>query len=394
MKAALKLIETTAFYRKEIDLCSGDAAREGHSLHYVVSCPEPFPVEVPAYFVDRFSKRGDVVLDPFCGTGITPLEAALRGRVPYASDVNSLAVRISAAKLTPVDISEVTLALQRLNLRRPIDLKLYHEHFAPFYDIETFREVVNLRAAIHATRASGRGEDRAARFIELLALGLLHGHSAGYFSAYTFPQVSLTPSEQQALNDKRHQTPDYRAVVPRVLRKAASALRDGCPSVLRSVERDARVVTADPRNLHHIASGSVDLTVTAPPIPGMRPRLRDMWLRLWFAGISGGEIHEPTFDVEDLSSWLDYMNEVLFELARVTRSRGRVVLDLAQLKVRGKAHPLDEDLLSLVDGPLARFWDAEGVLTYRRRTVKVRGEDRSESLRSSLQNQVVVLRRR
>ena len=60
----------------------------------------------------------------------------------------------------------------------------------------------------------------ADRFIEMIALSRLHGHSSGFFSVYSFPQIAIPGVAQAKINRDRAQTPDYRPLKPRILRKA------------------------------------------------------------------------------------------------------------------------------------------------------------------------------
>src|SRR5690242_12281368 len=61
--------------------------REGHSLHEI-SYRACFKPQLPAFFISRLTRPGATVYDPFAGRGTTPIEAALMGRRPVASDVN------------------------------------------------------------------------------------------------------------------------------------------------------------------------------------------------------------------------------------------------------------------------------------------------------------------
>src|SRR5689334_6083804 len=51
--------------------------------------------------VSSFSRPGDLVIDPFCGSGTVPLEALLLGRRVLASDISSYAATLTRAKLAP-----------------------------------------------------------------------------------------------------------------------------------------------------------------------------------------------------------------------------------------------------------------------------------------------------
>ena len=391
--SALRVVEAPPFYTEEVQLWSDDSKEECHSLHSAIPYQESSNPDLPAYFIRKYSKRGEVVLDPFCGGGTTALESILLGRVAYASDISQLATRITSAKITPADITEVTLRLQKANLRRPINLDVYRERFAPFYDVDTFREIANLRAFLH------QDFDRVASFVELMMLGLLHGHSAGYLSVYSMTQVSLSPREQEVLNLQRRQTPDYRAAVPRVLRKAASVLRDGCPSVFKLLEKRNKVAQADARNLSYIENAAVDLIVTTPPTPTGKDfpasQVQNQWLRHWFSQAPLAEA--DVFSVNQLPEWLDYMNEVLLESARVVKSGGRCVLDLKEIMVRGQSGSvmtcLAQKVATLVEENLSRFWEPECVLVNTPRYAKIKNclKERDPSKTG---DRLLVLRRR
>ncbi len=387
VRAALKVVDSPPFYSEGVAL-QAEHGGDVHSLHQVVNLPYMTRPGVATYCIERFSRPGDVIFDPFCGTGTIPLEANLLGRVAYASDLNPLSVRVTQAKLDPADLTEVTMALQQLDFRRPVNLKRYNEYFAPFYDVATYREVANLKLFLE------RNRDRAACFLELLALGLMHGPSAGYFSAYSPSQISLSPMEQEDLNVKRRQVPDYRAVTPRLLKRSASSLRDGYVSSTRNVALRNISGLSDARNVPFIPAGSVDLVLTTPPVPGEEQAITQQWLKLWLSGFSAQQLTREVSVGHTPTAWCDFMNEVLVELARVVRSSGRVVLNLCEIPWRGDRIALDELLIELVETHLHRFWEPECLLVDEGIADKVAGRKRrTGSGRVSVGSRILVLRR-
>src|ERR1039457_5817030 len=68
------------------------AARQEDARHYGV---HPYftrrPANVVRDYVERYSEAGDVVLDPFGGTGVTAIEAFLLGRSAIQNDLNPFA---------------------------------------------------------------------------------------------------------------------------------------------------------------------------------------------------------------------------------------------------------------------------------------------------------------
>ena len=386
-RASLRIVERPTFYAEEIQLWANDGEQTCHSLHGALMYPESCRPELSSYFIAKYSRRGDTVLDPFCGSGTTSLEAALAGRIPFATDNNPLALKITQAKLCPVDIGDVTLRLQMLNVRRPTSLENYRALFSPFYDADTFREIQNLREFL------AQRYDRIARFIELVTLGLLHGHSAGYLSTYSFPQVALSCAEQERLNLQRRQTPDYRAVVPRILRKTAMTVRDGLPSVLRQVEAQSKLALGDARDLSFVPAGSVDLVVTSPPLPGSHDYIDGMWLRLWFSNLDRQNFGRGRAVYRSVEEWRGFMNEVLLELARVVRGGGRAVLDLREVRIGSDSVCLDEDIVRLVNEDLARYWQPECLLIHHQPSAKIKNSlaEREDVRRKG--NRILVLRR-
>jgi site-specific DNA-methyltransferase (adenine-specific) len=67
------------------------ARRVGH--------PAPFPVELPYRLIQLYTFEGDVVLDPFCGSGQTCIAAARTDRHYVAYDVESKYVRLARRRI-------------------------------------------------------------------------------------------------------------------------------------------------------------------------------------------------------------------------------------------------------------------------------------------------------
>src|SRR5262245_59940090 len=65
--------------------------RQASSLHEV-SYRACFKPQLPRFFIERLTRPGEVVYDPFMDRGTTPLEAALLGRVPVGNDANPLSL--------------------------------------------------------------------------------------------------------------------------------------------------------------------------------------------------------------------------------------------------------------------------------------------------------------
>ena len=86
------------------------ATRVGH--------PAPFPVELPRRLIDLYTYKGDIVLDPFAGSGTTLVAAARTGRIGVGYDTDADYVQLAQKRLE----AELERATRRDDTIRRIEL--------------------------------------------------------------------------------------------------------------------------------------------------------------------------------------------------------------------------------------------------------------------------------
>lgn len=386
--AVLKLVENTSFYRRDFQFWDSSSKNSTHSLHSLIPHTNSTRAEIANYFINSLSEKGDIILDPFCGAGTIPLEASLNGRVPYYSDVDPFSLSIASAKLQPVDITQVTLFLQQANLKKPVSMTNYTEYFSEFYDIDTYREIINLKKLVL------NSYDGIARFVEVLALSLLHGNNAGYFSIFTNPNAALTPEEQKKFNIQRHQRPEYRALIPRILKKTAYATSDGLPSVLEKMSDKGMVKRSDARNLNYLSSESVGMIMTSPPLPGSEYSSTSQWLKHWFSDIDAKDFSSNITSYNNMEDWNDFMNETLLEFARVVPSGKHSVIHLKDVYLDSKLINTADKFIEMVKSDMSNFWTVEGIVSNKVSQVQINALKSRDSSNRSLVDRAVVLKRK
>lgn len=328
-------------------------------------------------------------MDPFSGRGTTALQANLLGRVAWATDVNPLAVKITQAKTQPVGLDEIVLRLNQVDFRRPVSLEGFQEKFEPFYHPDTYRELVNLKNFIQ------KNYDPVNRFIELLALSRLHGHSNGFFSVYSFPQISIPPESQRLINRKRRQEPEYRSVAPRIIKKAAQALRDGCTGEFFDTSNANLMRVNDARNLQGVPANSVNLIVTSPPFLDKVDYLADNWLEFWFAGINQDHFADNLIMCSDVAEWEKFISDVLTEMLRVLQPKGHAIIEVGEVETAKGTLYLDEivaDVAARVENPTKRFSVKEVLINQQRFTKLANCFNVQNNEKGTNTNRMVVMR--
>ena len=314
--------------------------RAAHSLHEV-SYRACFKPQLPRFFVERLTRPGDVVYDPFMGRGTTLLESALLGRVPVGCDINPLSKVLVEPRLQPPSIDAVRERLSRIDWRANAELP---EHLLTFYHQETLREICALKAYLLRRLESGL-LDAVDGWIRMVAVNRLTGHSPGFFSVYTLPpNQAVSVVAQQKINAARNQVPPRRSVPKLILGKSRSLLTDAdepTRRVLTSVAGRYRLLTEPAATTPDIESTSVDLVVTSPPFLNVVDYAGDNWLRCWFCGIDPADVKLTV--PKKIHDWREAMTAVFSELARVLRSGGHVAFEVGE--VRGGRVRLEEHVI-------------------------------------------------
>ncbi len=82
--------------------------------HYVFKYPAKFHPPVVKELVRRYTDPGDWILDPFCGSGTTLVEAAVAGRHVAGSDLDPVATFVSRTKTHRYDDNQLKRRASRL----------------------------------------------------------------------------------------------------------------------------------------------------------------------------------------------------------------------------------------------------------------------------------------
>jgi DNA modification methylase len=302
--------------------------RQAHSLHEISyrACYKP---QLPRFFIERLTQQGDAVYDPFMGRGTTQLESWLMGRKPLGNDINPLSKVLLEPRLNPPSLEQIEKRLNEIDLR--IAKEEYPELLA-FYHRDTLTQIIALKEYLLGREESGE-IDNVDKWIRMVAINRLTGHSNGFFSVYTLPpNQAVSIRSQERINERRNQTPESKDIIPRIVRKSKSLLRKWRGLNLNQHGQNFETIlsTSDARNAEEIQSESAQLVVTSPPFLDIVDYQADNWLRCWFIDIDSSTIEIS--QLKKVDDWQNAMTEVLKDLYRIVKTGGYVAFEVGEVR--------------------------------------------------------------
>ena len=93
------MVSLSLLKNKDWDFNKVDTKRMTHGIH---KYPARMVPQMTTELIETFSKKGDVLLDPFMGSGTVITEAYVLGRKAIGNDLNPLARLISNVRTTTI----------------------------------------------------------------------------------------------------------------------------------------------------------------------------------------------------------------------------------------------------------------------------------------------------
>lgn len=271
--------------------------------HLIHTYPAKLLMHIPYFFLNNtiFSKPGDTVLDPFCGTGTVLLEAALAGRNAIGADSNPLARLIAKVKTT--NYSKISLE-ESLNFILALDRnETLNCGFPDVVNINYWFSEKGKHDLLLILNRIRRIESQEIQDFFLVCFSNLIKKVS-----YADPRVSVPVR----LNAKRYKedTPSFKKVAKRlnelegmdIFLKFENICKENIvrfdnllkeyPTLVQAevVSEDARNMTSSLIDDAKLPDGIVDLIITSPPYAGAQKYIRSSSLNLGWLGLA--ETHQ------------------------------------------------------------------------------------------------------
>lgn len=234
-----------------------------------------FIPQIAARAISLLTQPGDLVVDPYCGSGTTLLESALLGRRAIGVDLNPLAVLISRVKTTPIAEGTLNILLHTLDnaltmggvddslplFRNSVgvmaieleqDRRLHHEWYRKWFQPHVLGDLLAIDSVIEEL------EDQALKDVAQVAFSNILRRSSNAHSRY--PNVMFDKNSPT----KRSPIPSFLKTLKRNVEMVASL------SNVSASWSDVRVLHGNAIDLS-MADGTVDAVITHPPYVGSVP---------------------------------------------------------------------------------------------------------------------------
>ncbi len=357
----------------------------GHAFHPMCSYLASFPATLAHAFVARYSRPGDVVLDPFAGRGTVPLQACVEGRLGVGNDLNPFAHVLTAAKVDPPTAGEAAARLARLRIDWSFEAAAWLDlgaalaaaacqaladpgpaarrggHALPVpgvavpgagsgRSVTMGSEPVPLEVALaYHPRTLGQLlfvrsrldlADRTDRFLAAAVTGILHGKSRSYLSELMPNTFSMAPRYVRDFARRTGFIGADRDVFACLGEKLGRLDRDGRPAVRGiALLGDARDAGARMRAAlrERALPDRARLVVTSPPYLRVLKYGYYNWLRAWFLGFDAAQIDRTLDDAHRREPYLVFLRETLAGLRPALADDAVIVLVIGDVDSdRGK----------------------------------------------------------
>jgi DNA modification methylase len=330
------------------ELISADTEYSTHGYHPYSAKYIP---QIPNRLISTFSKKNDLILDNFVGSGTTLVESKILGRNAIGVDINPLACLISKVKTTVIKkpaIQEISHFLVSLRdhifcLRRNITLSSFdkkipiidsfaierlHPNIPKWYHQNVIYELVAIRTKINAAR------NIEVKDFLIVAFSSLLRSVSNTTSGFGNLMINKNAPPKNRIFEK------FSLAVARMLQSLTDFTRVATNS-------EVTIFNHDSRNLEFIRDETIDFICTHPPYMAAVPYAEYQKLSLWWLGYSQYDLEKSLIGggrsrADMPQRFFRDMEMSLLEMKRVLRKKKYCCITIGNPIYGGKTWKLNE----------------------------------------------------
>jgi DNA modification methylase len=257
--------------------------------------------QIPHYLVSNLTKRNDLVLDNFLGSGTTLVESKILGRHAIGVDINPLACLVAKVKTTNIQkadlekISAISRSIKEdilklrgssgyntptFNLRKPESIisndyllaNIPHTNILKWFNIDVIYELLTIKLKIDSI------EENHIRDFLLVAFSSILRSVSNATSGFGNLMINKQPPKKSNIYEKFNQVTNIMATNMEEFNQ-----------VLKN-NSHIKIFNHDTRNLKFIADETISFICTHPPYMASVPYAEYQKLSLWWLGFSQQEL--------------------------------------------------------------------------------------------------------
>lgn len=317
-----------------------------HGIH---GYPAKFPPQIPQLLLTEFAKDNYTILDPFCGSGTTLVEAKLKNLNAVGNDINPVALLLAKVKTT-------TYLDEDLELYNLVIDYIYNDFLIhPLASIENYDAKRDFHGRDHWFQKNVQFE------IELILnhIEQCDNEKVQDLLKVTLSDILISVSNQES--DTRYAAKAKNIAsgftINKFVKKAKlieERIREFSQITFEN-KSNINIISNDARELTDIADGSIDMIITSPPYANtydyyLYHKHRMNWLGFNFKetqNIEIGSRHEFSSKKQEALKWEDDLNKVLQQMQRVLKSDRYAFIVIGDSVINKQLIHIDEVIKSL-----------------------------------------------
>lgn len=336
-----ELLEIFNDSKKEID----------YALHNFHAYPCKFPAFIPREIIKKYAKKGDIICDPFVGSGTTLLEATLLGYSSIGNDINPLSCLLSKVKVKPVKqklLNKIDFFLEDL-LENYKKLKIIKEY--SYNSIEHWfqKNVIKELSFIKKNILSIKEQDL--RDLLLIVFSSIIVRVSKQESDTRYAAVEKGLKDFETIKIFTDKVKEIKAIYLDFLKKT------------KDKKVNVKILQLDSRALSAIKDNSVDLIITSPPYANtydyyLYHKHRKFWLGMdvKFAQLNEiGSRREFSSLKENPKKWEEDIKKCLLEMKRIIKKNKNIFVIIGDSVINKKIIMMDKILKKLSDNLGLRY---------------------------------------
>lgn len=270
--------------------------------HLIHSYPAKLLGHIPYFFLNNnfFSKKGDKILDPFCGTGTVLLETLISGRKAYGADANPLARLIAKTKATKINSDVLnkelkSILLKSVSYKKGTDIEIANKDF--WFSSSSQEQLSKIFKAINYIKDSEIQDFFWVCFSNCIK-------KVSYADPRISVPVKLNPARfssdaklKKAIKNKLLELETvnvyekFKSICVANINRIESLNKTKIKYSPKIISADARRITKTVKTDKIIDSGYFDLIITSPPYAGAQKYIRASSLNLgWLNWANMGQL--------------------------------------------------------------------------------------------------------